>query len=722
MQAATAPALELRAGVDLSACIADQLGKGAFIMSFTSWLRKRKTTGRSRPAARFRPQFESLETRTVLSVAQPNIVFIMTDDQDVTTMQYMPKVKALLADQGVTFNNSFVTSSICCPSHVTSLTGQYNFNHGVLNNALPTGGFQKFVDMRTDGDLATQGDESTLAVWLDEAGYNTARVGKYLVGYPDRSTYVPPGWDEWYNSYEGFTSYFGYRLNENGTVVQYGSKVEDYITDVFTAKAVDFINRAEANDDQPFFLTFTPTAPHSGVDRNGAPNPAPRHVGMFAGVKAPRTPSFNEADVSDKPPPIRNFPLLTSAQIAAIDREYQARIESLQALDEGIGQIIDILAARGELEHTYIIFTSDNGYHLGQHRFLNGKFEVYEEDIRVPLVIRGPGVQAGTTRDQMVVNIDLAPTMARWGSATPDRLMDGQSLTPLLGAGGATQNWRTDFLVELYRHLPPMQNGDVIKALRTEHEVYVEYQSGPRELYDLRSDPDQLQNVYATADPGHIADLSARLAELATSQGNPPFLPGDFNLDGSVDAADYVRWRFEVSQTMVAQLTADSNGDGIVDDADYQIWRRNFGRTTGNLVQQSDSQNASGAVAESVAPLRELRLPALDRETAARDQAFSTLAPPRGLGQERRSRFAPFGREHSAQLTLLNNKDLLAVSLEGNSRAGRDFLRSWLPPSMPVSEDGDGKPCRVALLTMQVSPIWTTGSASAKGVIDNAYA
>jgi arylsulfatase A-like enzyme len=667
------------------------LEKGNYRVSFTSWLRKRKTTGHRRTAARLRLQFESLEARTVLSVAQPNIVFIMTDDQDISTMQYMPRVQALLADQGVTFNNSFVTSSICCPSNVTALTGQYNFNHGILNNGLPTGGFQKFVNMRTDGNPTTQGDESTLAVWLDEAGYNTARIGKYLVGYPDNSTYVPPGWDEWYNSFGGFTSFFNYRLNENGVVVQYGDKVEDYITDVFTAKAVDFINRAEENDDQPFFLTFTPTAPHSGSVPNGPATPAPRHAGMFAGVQAPRTPSFNEADVSDKPPGIANLPLLTEAQIAAIDHEYQTRIESLQALDEGIGQIIDTLAARGELEHTYIIFTSDNGYHLGQHRFFNGKFEVYEEDIRVPLIIRGPGVEAGVTRDQMVVNIDLAPTMARWGGATPDRFMDGQSLTPLLGSGAATQDWRTDFLVELYRHMPPMQNGDVIKAVRTEHEVYVEYQSGPRELYDLRDDPDQLENIHATADPSHIAELSARLAELATSQGNPPVIPGDFNVDGTVDAADYVLWRFEVSQTPVAQLTADSNGDGIVDDSDYQVWRRNFGRTSADLVPRSSSQIASGAVAESAAPLstavQEPATPAPDGETTALDQAFSTVAPSRGFGHERRSRFAQFGRDPSAQLQPLNDIDLLALS-QGDLRRGRDFMRRWLPPSTPFGEVG----------------------------------
>ncbi|HVK07645.1 MAG TPA: sulfatase, partial [Gemmataceae bacterium] len=456
-------------------------------------------TRRPRPLGCERLEDRSVPSHTPL-LAQPNIVFIMTDDQDVGTMQYMPRVQDLLVGQGTSFENSFVTSPICAPANATALTGQYNFNHGVLNNLYPTGGFQKFTE--------SGGEQSTLATWLDDAGYHTARVGKYLVGYPLDSTYVPPGWDEWYSSYDGYTSYFDYRMNENGTVVQYGADEEDYITDVFTGKAVDFIDRAETDDARPFFLTLTLTAPHGGNARNGPPTPAPRHAGMFAGATAPRTPSFNEADVSDKPPAVRNQPLLTDAQVADIDYEYQTRLESLQAMDEGIGRIIDTLAARGELDNTYVVFTSDNGYHLGQHRFLNGKFQVYEEDIRVPLIIRGPGVRAGATVEQMAVNIDLAPTMARWGRATPDRVMDGQSLTPLLGQDAETQSWRKDFLVELYRHLPPAQNGDVIKALRTEYEVYVEYRSGPRELYDLRTDPDQLHNLYATADPGHIADLS----------------------------------------------------------------------------------------------------------------------------------------------------------------------------------------------------------------------
>jgi N-acetylglucosamine-6-sulfatase len=172
--------------------------------------------------------------------ARPNILFIITDDQDVETMAYMPRVQALLAEQGTTFANMFVTYPVCCPSHVSILTGQYPHNTGILGNMPPLGGFQKFHD--------SGGEDSTIATWLQTAGYQTARIGKYLVGYPHESTYVPPGWNEWHNMYGGSTGYFNYALNENGRVVYYGDGPNDYITDVFAEKAVDFIRRAEAND------------------------------------------------------------------------------------------------------------------------------------------------------------------------------------------------------------------------------------------------------------------------------------------------------------------------------------------------------------------------------------------------------------------------------------------------------------------------------------------
>ncbi len=476
------------------------------------------------------PAFAFAKRAPAAAPARPNIVYIVSDDQDLASVAYMPRVQALLAAKGVTFTNAFLTTPNCCPSQTSMLTGKYAHNHQILFNIPPLGGFEKFRSLG--------GERSTIATWLHDAGYLTGRVGKYLVGYPEGSTYVPPGWDEWQSTYEGFSSYYNYSLNENGTVVRYGNAPSDYMTDVLTRKALAFIDRAEANDAQPFFLVFSPTAPHSGSLPNGPPTPAPRHIGAFAHLSAPRPPSFNEADVSDKPPVIQNLPLLSGAQIAAIDQEYRARLESLLALDEGIERIVQHLAARGELKNTYIVFTSDNGYHLGQHRLRNGKAQIYEEDIRMPLIVRGPGVPAGVTRDEYALNIDFAPTFAQLGGATPTDFVDGRSLVPLLGRRRLRprlrpQQWRDDFLVELWR--PAAQGGDEVRALRTRDAfrsgptparagapgpaIYVEYRSGARELYDLFRDPYQLESLHLLAPPGHLRRWSSRLWELATCAG-----------------------------------------------------------------------------------------------------------------------------------------------------------------------------------------------------------
>jgi arylsulfatase A-like enzyme len=301
-------------------------------------------------------------------------------------------------------------------------------------------------------------------------------------------------------------------------VVPYGAAAEDYITDVFSQRAVEFLAAAEAVDDQPFFLVFSPTAPHGDAGPNGPPRPAPRHQGLFAGVTAPRPPSFNEADVNDKPPAIANLPLLTAAQVAAIDQEYQARLESLQAVDEAVERIIDTLDALGELEDTYIIFTADNGYHLGQHRLFNGKAQVYEEDIRVPLLVRGPGIPEGVALDHFALNIDFAPTICELAGVIPGRQMDGRSLAQLLVRDTPPpSNWRKDFLVAIYR--VPGQLGPPSFSLRTRHEKYVEFATGPGELYDIREDPSELDNRIATADRGYLERLSRRLAELVTCSG-----------------------------------------------------------------------------------------------------------------------------------------------------------------------------------------------------------
>ena len=449
------------------------------------------------------PQEGSLRTK------QPNFVVIITDDQDVETLQYMPRLNALLAGQGATFTNMFVSTPQCCPSHVSILTGRYPHNTHVLNNWYPTGGFLRFLEVG--------GEHATIATWLQEAGYRTARFGKYLTEY-DGTTHVPAGWSEWY-AYYGSGKYLNYVLNENGTQVSYGDDPAAYSTDVLASKLLDFIDRVD--DRTPFLAFFAPAAPHGDNVPNGPATPAPRHRGMFTGVHAPRTPSFNEADVSDKPLAISSLPPLSASQIAAIDHEYQTRLESLQAVDEAVEAIVNRLAALGRLDDTYIVFTSDNGYHLGQHRLRNGKTQVYEEDIRVPLIVRGPRVPAGAIREHLVLSIDFAPTLARLAGVKPGAEVDGQSFADLFHDSHPTlQEWRKDFLVEVYRRLPPGGNGDAIRAVRTaDGFLYAEYASGPRELYDLTRDPYELDNAVASAPPGLLKRLSRRLSELAACAG-----------------------------------------------------------------------------------------------------------------------------------------------------------------------------------------------------------
>ena len=357
---------------------------------------------------------------------RPNVVMIMTDDQTVESMRVMPNVKALLADQGVTFDNSFVSYALCCPSRATYLTGQYAHNHGVMGNAAPNGGYYKLDST------------NTLPVWLQRGGYQTIHLGKYLNGYGTRNaTEVPPGWGLWYGSVDPTTyRFYNYTLNENGKTVNYGTGTANYQTDVYAQKAVNLI-AGQAADPRPFFLSVAFLAPHSGAPRDpddpsglGTPSPAPRHRNVFRTQALPIPPSFNEADVSDKPAGVRNRPLLTAGRINGIREMYQQRLESLLAVDEAVARIVNQLSAIGKLDQTYIIFTSDNGFFHGEHRVPQGKVLLYEPSIRVPLIIRGPNIPAGQHRSQFVENIDLAPTIVAATGVQPGRVMDGRSLLP----------------------------------------------------------------------------------------------------------------------------------------------------------------------------------------------------------------------------------------------------------------------------------------------------
>jgi N-acetylglucosamine-6-sulfatase len=494
---------------------------------------------------------------TAAASSAPNILFILTDDHDVQsgTLQYMPHLQALLAEQGTTFGNMLVPLSLCCPSRTTILRGQFPHNTQVTTNALPNGGFEKAHALNLES--------ATLATVLHAAGYRTVLLGKYLNGYPDTAgpTYIPPGWDEWFSPAAGNPySEYNYTLNENGTLVQYHASAADYLTDVIYARAVDFITRAAGTPSQPLFIYFATYAPHSPY------TPAPRHANLFPGLKAPKWPSFNEADVSDKPAYMSAKPLLTEAQITNIDTSYRKRVQALQAVDEAISGLLDALSATGRLANTYVVFASDNGYHMGEHRLLPGKYTPYETDLRVPLIVRGPGVPAGVVRTEFAANVDLAETFAELAGVAPLPFSDGRSLAPLLRSGPAA-SWREAFLLEefgggafvlgdetdatnpastLGTREPP-DAGDLAAPAVTIPSYYgfhaptykyIEYQTGEKELYVLSADPYELSNKAAAVSPDIATALGAYLRTLNTCSGDgcrmaeaaspPPLLTADF--------------------------------------------------------------------------------------------------------------------------------------------------------------------------------------------------
>ena len=400
--------------------------------------------------------------------SRPNIVMLMTDDQTVESVRVMANVNTLLAARGATFTNSFASFPLCCPSRTTFITGQYGHNHTVMGNAPPAGGYDKLAPTHSN----------TLPAWLRQAGYHTVHVGKYLNGYGRaRPTEVPAGWAEWYGSTDPSTyRFYNYTLNENGRLVTYGTGAANYQTDVYARKAVDLIRR-HAPATQPFFLSVAFLAPHSGGPREtddpanqATPVPAPRHRNRFASEPLPASPAFNEADVSDKPAGIRNRALIRPARINGITENYRQRLESLLAVDEAIRDIVAALQASGELNRTLILFTSDNGFFHGEHRVPAGKVLVYEPSVRVPLIVRGPGIPAGVRRSNLVANVDLAATILDAANARPGRRPDGRSLLPF--ARDALTRSGRDILLETPGYA----------AIRTPRFVFVQHTSGEQEL------------------------------------------------------------------------------------------------------------------------------------------------------------------------------------------------------------------------------------------------
>jgi N-acetylglucosamine-6-sulfatase len=450
------------------------------------------------------------------AATRPNIVFVLTDDLAWNLVPYMPHVQALQR-RGMTFSRYFVTDSLCCPSRASIFSGRFPHNTRVFTNRPPDGGFELF-HMRG-------AEHGTFATALQRAGYRTAMMGKYLNGYAPQGEvngaplYVPPGWDAWDVAGNGYLE-FNYVLNQERQAVPYGNQPQDYLTDVLAGRAVDFVNGA-AEAGKPFLIevaTFAPHAPYT---------PAPRHADDFPGLIAPRPAAFG-AENTNPPRWLSGHAPLRPKQVATIDAAFRKRAQAVEAVDDLIGAIEAALRARGLLDDTYIVFSSDNGYHMGEHRLLPGKMTAFDTDTKVPLIVAGPGVAHGETTTRIAENVDLRPTFSQLAGAPIPGTVDGHSLVSLLH-GGKGGNWRRSALIEHHGpdfarndpDLPPPGSGNPTsyEALRTGHSVYAEYRDGEREYYDLRRDRNELHNTFDRLSAKERSSLHAALRASETCDG-----------------------------------------------------------------------------------------------------------------------------------------------------------------------------------------------------------
>ncbi len=423
---------------------------------------------------------------------KPNIVFVLTDDLSNNLVQYMPHVLAL-QKAGTSFSNYTVTDSLCCPSRSSIFSGKFPHDTGVFTNTGADGGFNVFH---------SRGEESdTFATALQQVGYRTAMMGKYLNGYQPADAlggsqpYVPPGWNEWDVAGNGYPE-FDYDLNQNHQVMHYGHTGTDYLTDVVSGKGSSFISAAAAAH-APFALEIATFAPHAPY------TPAPQDANAFPGLSAPRGPAFDTLP-TDPPAWLAGRGPLTSKETAQIDTDFRKRVQDVQAVDRMIASLQDTLTKAGVAGNTDIVFSSDNGYHMGEYRLTPGKMTAFDTDVNVPLVAAGPGIRAGSVVSDPAQNIDLAPTFETLTGAATPATVDGRSLIPLL-SGQSDAGWRTASLVEHHGpdtvvadpDHPPKHSGNPpsYNALRTTSYTYVEYTDGTIEYYNRATDPDELHNI-----------------------------------------------------------------------------------------------------------------------------------------------------------------------------------------------------------------------------------
>ena len=466
--------------------------------------------------------FPVCETNSeTLSRPRPNFLIIITDDQryDTLTPEIMPRTWQRIVHEGTLFQNAFVTTPLCCPSRASIFTGMIARDHGVLRN-------------KTNSDRVAFARMNHFPEDLKKNGYKTALVGKFLNSWSGR-------WEE--RRREEFdywasidllpghvsNSYFNFDLHLKKKLIPYrctdaqfaGCK---YVTDEMVRYTLPFLNQV-AESGQPFLLYFAPTAPHDPA------TPALRHAALFPDLPPYRPPSYAEKDLSDKPKWLREAgwikkdsegqPFMDSETSESIDNLRLAQLRSLAALDEAIGTILDFLQSHGLLDQTFVLFTSDNGIHLGEH-FLEGKNAPYEESIRVPFAVRFPPLRpidsARVNSENLIANIDMAPTIYELAELDSPAQLAGQSLVPLIA--GRKNDWRKTLFFEGWPDRPgdignPEQCRPPFRAIRSKHYIYIRYESntgtgapcvfsnadGP-ELYDLVNDPYQMENVAKRAE------------------------------------------------------------------------------------------------------------------------------------------------------------------------------------------------------------------------------
>lgn len=418
---------------------------------------------------------------------RPNIVLITTDDEADYDMRWMPRTRRLLGEAGVTFSDSVSPHPLCCPARAEILTGQFAQNNGVrTNEGHKHGGFRAMHSYR-----------NTIGPWLQHAGYRTAFVGKFLNGYRSTSRNIP-GWNEWNPLLEDFGAYQYYNFSaRHNDVIRRHPRV--HVSDFLAGQTARLVRKFSKRR-QPFFIWQSHVAPHGACVPDGdswcwgPPVPARRHADILEDVQPPSfsDPAFFERDVADKPAYLKS--LSTSSQrLAELRQSFTRRIQSLQSVDEAVARTIRVLRDTGELSNTVVVFTSDNGFVLGEHRW-TGKDVPYEQSLQVPLIVRGPGLPKGVTRRDTVATVDLAPTFVDLANAKPTVPLDGRSLLPLARRGAAS-GWQN----LLIQNGPRLGEGDgagwSYRGVRTRRYTYVEYTRYGTELYDRRLDPHQLTNL-----------------------------------------------------------------------------------------------------------------------------------------------------------------------------------------------------------------------------------